>query len=48
MDARWPAEITKDYMDWLKNAVNNKKIKLPVARAQVLEIIAASAVNNVN
>lgn len=48
MDAGWPPAIRQDYLAWLKAAVNDKKIKLPVAKAQVLEILAASAVNNVN
>jgi len=48
MDARWTAPILADYMAWLKAAAKDKKIKLPVAKAQVDEIIAASAVNNVN
>jgi regulator of RNase E activity RraA len=48
MDARWPEDIQKDYMSWLKAAANDKKIKLPVERAQVLEIIAANDVNNVH
>ncbi|QNF35630.1 RraA family protein [Adhaeribacter swui] len=47
MDANWPPEIQKDYLGWLKASVNNKKIKLPVAKAQVEEIIATSSVNNV-
>ena len=48
MDARWPAEIQADYLAWLKASAANKKIKLPVAKAQVDEIIAASSVANVN
>jgi regulator of RNase E activity RraA len=48
MDARWNADIQKDYLEWLKASANNKKIKLPVAKAQVDEIIAARSVANVN
>jgi len=48
MDASWPADIQKDYLEWLKASVKNKKIKLPVAKAQVEEIIASNSVNNVN
>ncbi len=48
MDANWPPSIRQDYLEWLKAAVKDKKIKLPVAKAQVEAIIAASAVNNVN
>ena len=48
MDAGWPPAIRQDYMEWLKAASKDKKIKLPVAKAQVDAIIAASAVNNVN
>ncbi len=48
MDANWPAPIRADYLAWLKAAVNDKKIKLPVAKAQVMEIIAASDVANVH
>ncbi|WP_026463033.1 RraA family protein [Adhaeribacter aquaticus] len=47
MDARWTPEIQKDYLEWLKASVNNKKMKLPVAKAQVEEIIKSSSVNNV-
>ncbi|QMU27476.1 RraA family protein [Adhaeribacter radiodurans] len=47
MDANWPAEIQKDYLAWLKASVKDKKMKLPVAKAQVEEIIATSSVNNV-
>jgi regulator of RNase E activity RraA len=48
MDAGWPPAIRQDYLAWLKAAAKDKKIKLPVAKKQVDEIIAASAVNNVN
>jgi regulator of RNase E activity RraA len=48
MDANWPADIRADYLAWLKASYENKKMKLPVARAQVAEILAASAVNNVH
>ncbi|PJJ84300.1 RraA family protein [Mucilaginibacter auburnensis] len=48
MDANWPAPIREDYLAWLKAAVKDKKIKLPVAKAQVEEIIAAADVANVH
>jgi len=43
-----PADIQADYTNWLKASLNNKKIKLPVARAQVEEIIATRTVSNVH
>ncbi len=48
MDAGWPPAIRADYLAWLKAAAKDKKIKLPVAKAQVDEIIAASEVANVH
>ncbi|GAB2979866.1 hypothetical protein GCM10027049_14020 [Mucilaginibacter puniceus] len=48
MDAGWTAAINADYLEWLKAAAKDKKMKLPVAKKQVDEIIAARSINGVH